>query len=252
MGTRSYRPANEERDCQQLDGGRDGELKWTVEAGMTFEHAVLPLTEHVTPHSCHPAMHADCILLVLFTCITPSPLPLAAATLHSPLPPPPPPSPPPDMVATTPPHTETSEYTLWPLLKLAVEQTHTAFTLYSHSAIATPFSVKLKYTFYRIMWQGRKLSYCASYLSSLHAISSPALCGTSLWCCHIHHSSSTRHCWWICDRTAVCVTAHTTPPPPAFLSFGYRHYWSSQSPTGCKMAAFWHLSGCGLPTDGGH
>ena len=109
METCSYRPANEETGCQKLDGGRDGELKWTVEATITFEQAgitcSISLTEHVTTHSCHPACRLSTSCLFC-SCALSSPLPLAAAASHTPR------TPPPDIVATTPPRNETGEYTV--------------------------------------------------------------------------------------------------------------------------------------------
>ena len=62
-------------------------------------------------------MQAEYILLALLMCIAYFPLPLAAAAASQP-----PLNPPPDMVVITPPQTETSEYTLWPLLQLAVNR----------------------------------------------------------------------------------------------------------------------------------
>ena len=67
------------------------------------------------------------------------------------------------------------------------------------------------------MWQGSNPSCCASSLSFL---SLPPLWYTILWCSHISHPSDTsitRYCWWVCDRTAVCVTSHAISHP-VFLS----------------------------------
>ena len=52
----------------------------------------------------------------------------------------------------------------------------------------------------------------------IHANSSPVSYGTSLRCCHIPPSTNTtRHCRWVCDRTADALlhtTITTTSCPP--------------------------------------
>ena len=78
-------------------------------------------------------MQAEYTLLVLLMCIAPPPLPLAAAASHSPL------TPPPDMVATTPPHTETGEYTLHSVTSVEASCEQISWRMYtSYSVCGSP------------------------------------------------------------------------------------------------------------------
>ena len=64
--------AYEKADYQQLDGSRNGELEWTVEAAMTFEQLQPLQCDHSFLSS---FTYAEYVLSVLLMCIASSPSP---------------------------------------------------------------------------------------------------------------------------------------------------------------------------------